>query len=147
MSKETKELSSKEYKAIGQALFEKIAQSGEIPSGAQLDYQSLDGNNHIGLLTIPGGKYTKEYVTGGFEAQLPFQICYKLAATGNSQMLKAEETVNDIADYLEENPDISLSGGREVFEIAMNSVTYRSKAEDDGSMVFVRNGTVKYEKI
>ena len=112
-----------------------------------MDYQSLDGINHISFITMPGGKYTKEYVTGGFEAQLPFQICYKLAATGNSQMLAAEKGVDGIADYLEENPDISLSGGREITEIVMNSVTYRSRAEDDGSMVFVRNGTVKYEKL
>ena len=112
-----------------------------------MDYQSLDGIKHISFITMPGGKYTKEYVTGGFEAQLPFQICYKLAATGNSQMLAAEKVVDGIADYLEENPDISLSGGREITEIVMNSVTYRSRAEDDGSMVFVRNGTVKYEKL
>ena len=132
MPEESKPLSSKEYDAIGQGLFEKISAFKNLPAGVKMDYQSLDGINHISFITMPGGKYTKEYVTGGFEAQLPFQICYKLAATGNSQMLAAEKVVDGIADYLEENPDISLSGGREITEIVMNSVTYRSRAEDDG---------------
>lgn len=144
---EVKLLSSKEYSAISQGLFEKISEYDGIPEGVVLDFQSLDGINHIGFMTIPGGKYTKEYVTGGFEAQMPFQICYKLMATGNAQMLKAEEIVNGIADYLEENPYMNLSDGRAVIEIAMNSVAYRSNAEEDGSMVFVRNGNVKYEKV
>lgn len=147
MTEEARPLSSKEYTAIGQAMFEKIGTYPGLPEGTKLDYQSLDGLNHIGFVTMPGGKYTKEYVAGGFEAQLPFQICYRLAATGNAQMLEAEKTVDGIADYLEGNPDMNLSDGREVIEITMNSVTYRSAADADGSMVFVRNGTVKYEKI
>lgn len=147
MAEEVKTLSSKEYDAIGQAMFEKISEYESLPSGVKLDYQSLDGTNHIGFLTMPGGKYTAQYVTGGFEAQLPFQICYKLMATGNQQYLNAETAMNDLADYLEENPGMSLSGGRSVTEIQMDSITYRSQADDDGSVVFVRNGIVKYEKL
>lgn len=147
MSEEIKPLSLKEYDALGRGLFEKISQCATLPTGVKLDYQSIEGINHIGFLTVPGGKYLKEYVTGGFEAQLPFQILYKTGATGNAQLLKAEELVNEIADYLEENPDMSLSDGREVVKISMDSVTYRSKTEEDGSKVFVRNGTVRYEKL
>lgn len=147
MSEEIKLLSSKEYDALGRGLFEKISQYTALPAEVKLDYQSIDGINHIGFLTVPGGKYTKEFVTGGFEAQLPFQILYQTGATGNAQLLKAEELVNGIADYLEENPDMNLSDGREVVKISMDSVTYRSKTEEDGSKIFVRNGTVKYEKL
>lgn len=147
MAEETNPLSSKEYDAISQGLFEKISQYSGLPSGLKFDYQSVDGINHIGFLTSPGGKYTKEFVTGGFEAQLPFQLLYKTGATGNAQLLKAEEVVNGIADYLEENSEMNLTEGREVIKILMDSITYRSKADEDGSMVFVRNGTVKYEKL
>lgn len=147
MAEETKPLSAKEYDAISQGLFEKISEYGELPKGAKLDYQSLDEINHIGFLTMPGGKYTKEYVTGGFEAQLPFQILYKAAPTGNSQYYNAEKLVNGIADYLEENPGMELSDGREIVKISMDSTTYRSNAGEDGSVVFVRNGVIKYEKV
>lgn len=147
LADEIKVLSSKEYDAIGQAMFEKISVYEKLPDKAKLDYQSLDGTNHIGFLTKPGGKYTAQYVTGGFEAQLPFQICYKLMATGNQQYLDAENVVNGLADYLEENSSMNLTGGRIVTEIQMDSITYRSQADADGSVVFVRNGIVKYEKL
>ena len=147
MADEAKALSSKEYDAIGQAMFEKISEYEKLPDKAKLDYQSLDGTNHIGFLTMPGGKYTAQYVTGGFEAQLPFQIRYKLVATGNQQNLDAENVVKGLADYLEENPDMNLTGGRNVTEIQMDSITYRSQAGEDGSVIFARNGIVKYEKL
>lgn len=146
MPEEIKPLSLKEYSAVSQGVFEKISEYNDLPDGVKLDYQSIGGINHVGFLTIPGGKYTKEYVTGGFEAQLPFQVIYKTAVTGNAQLLKAEELVNGIADYLEGNPGISLSDGRNVTKILMDSTTYRSQSNDDGSVVFVRNGTIKYEK-
>lgn len=139
-------LSSKEYSEIGSALFEMISQYTELPDGVVFDYQSLRGVNHIGFLTVPGGKYLKEDVTGGFEAQLPFQIVYKLSATGNAQMLDAETLMDNLADYISEKPYPSLTGGRIIYKITMNSTTYRSRAEDDGSFVYVRNGTVNYEK-
>ena len=147
MGEETKPLSSKEYSAIGQGLFEKISEYPDFPAGMILDYQSLNGINHIGFMTVPGGKYTAEYVTGGFEAQLPFRILYKLAPTRNEQFLNAESLINSLADYLEENPEINLTDGRTVTKIDMDSTTYRSEADADGSIVFVRNGTVKYEKL
>lgn len=147
MADETKPLSSKEYDAIGQGLFEKISEYPNLPAGVILDYQSLNGINHIGFMTVPGGKYTAEYVTGGFEAQLPFRIYYKVAPTRNEQYLDAEILLNGIADYLEENPEINLTDSRNVAEIVMDSTTYRSASEADGSAIFARNGTVKYEKL
>ena len=147
MAEETQPLSSKEYDAIGVGLLEKISEYAGLPKDIKIDYQSVDGINHIGFLTMPGGKYTSEFVTGGFEAQLPFRILYKIAATGNQQLLNAEEMVNGLSDYLEENPNINLTDGREIIKILMDSTTYRSQADEDGSVVFVRNGTVKYEKL
>lgn len=139
-------LSQEEYSEIGAALFEKISQYAQLPDGAKLDYQLLDGTNHIGFLTAPGGKYLSEDVVGGFTAQLPFQIVYKLSATGNKQMLGAEALMNNLADYLSEKPYPALTGGRIIYKITMDSTTYRSQADEDGSFVYVRSGTVNYEK-
>lgn len=146
-NEEINPLSSKEYDVIGWALFEAIAAYPNLPTSLELDYQSLDGTNHIGFFTTPGGKYTWEDVTGGFGAQLPFDIVYKLNASANGQLLKAEEFLNELADYLSEPPYPVLTGGRAVEKIIMNSVTYRTKAEDDGSVTFARSGVLKYEKV
>ncbi len=146
-NEEIKPLSGKEYESVGWSLFETISTYEALPSGVTLDYQSLDGTNHIGFFTVPGGKYTWEDVTGGFGAQLPFDIVYKLNASANGQLLTAEEFINKLADYLSEPPYPVLTGGRTVEKIIMNSVTYRTKAEDDGSVTFARSGVLKYEKV
>ncbi len=143
---EVKPLSTPEYDAIGAALFELISKYPELPKDVKLDYQSMDGINHIGFFTAPDGKYLFESVTGGFEAQLSFDITYKCSATSNSQRLKAEEFMNNIAEYLAQKPYPALTAGRTIEKITMNSTTYRSKAEEDGSVTYVRSGTLKYEK-
>jgi hypothetical protein len=140
-------LSSKEYDTIGWALFEMISQFDGLPSGVKLDYQKLDGVNHLGFYTSPGGKYLIEYVTGGFLAQLPFDIIYKFNATANGQLKNAEDFLNSLADYLQERPYPTLTDGREVEKITMNSTTYRTKADDDGSVQFARSGVLRYEKL
>jgi hypothetical protein len=140
-------LSSKEYDEVGLAIFERISQFDGLPDGVKLDYQKLDGTGRIGFYTSPGGKYIQEYVTGGFLAQLPFDLVYRFNATSNQQLLDAEKIMDKLADYLQERPYPSLTGGREVEEITMNSITYRTKAEDDGSVQFARSGVLRYEKI
>ena len=52
MPEESKPLSSKEYDAIGQGLFEKISAFKNLPAGVKMDYQSLDGINHISFITV-----------------------------------------------------------------------------------------------
>lgn len=145
-NEEVNPLSKKEYDAIGWALFETIAAYPNLPADVKLDYQSLDGTDHIGFFTSPGGKFLWEDVTGGFGAQLPFNVVYKFNATANGQLLKAEDVLNGIADYLQERPYPALTGGRTVEKIMMDSITYRTKAEDDGSVTFARSGVLKYEK-
>lgn len=140
-------LSSAEYETIGQALFEWIASYEGITDASRLDYQSLTGIGHIGFFTVPGGKYLHQDVIGGFTAQLPFQIAYKSANTkGNLNQFNAEKVVNDIAEYLENSEFPKLSGNREIYKLLMDSTTYKARSEDDGSDVYVRSGTVQYEK-
>ena len=132
-------LSGTEYRIIGKAMLERIQAYDGLPAGTVLDCQ-------IGFMTTPGGKYLRHDVDGGFEAQLPFQIAYMLAGTGNKEMLDAETLLDGLVDYLEARPYPSLTDGREVTKIDFDSTTYRSQANADGSLLFVRNGRVRYEK-
>lgn len=145
-NEEIKPLSGKEYDSVGWSLFEAISRYSNLPDGMTFDYQKLDGTNHIGFFTSPGGKYIWEDVTGGFGAQVPFNVAYKFNASSNGQLLKAEEFLNDLADYLSEPPYPALTGGRMVEKIIMDSTTYRTKADEDGSVTFARSGVLKYEK-
>jgi hypothetical protein len=147
MADEINQLSSKEYDAVGWALFNKINEFDGFPDGIKLDYQKLTTSNCIGFFTTPGGKYVQKYVTGGFLAQLPFDVFYKLNATNNEQLLKAEEVLNNLAEYLQERKFPTLTRDRVIEDITMNSITYRTQADDDGTVKYVRSGVLRYEKI
>lgn len=146
MSDNLEPLSGSEYRIIGKAMLERIQAYDGLPAGVALDYQAINGVNHIGFITTPGGKYLKRDIYGGFEAQLPFQVAYMLAGTGNKEMLDAETLLDGLTEFLEAKPWFSLTGGRDVTGVDFDSTTYRSRAADDGSLVFVRNGRVRYEK-
>lgn len=139
-------LSGTEYKIIGKAMMERIQAYSGLPTGIKLDYQAVNGVGHIGFITTPGGKYLFQDIYGGFEAQLPFQVAYKLAGTGNKEMLDAETLLDGLIEYLEKKPYPSLTDGRQVTKIDFDSTTYRSQANEDGSLIFVRSGRVRYEK-
>lgn len=147
MDNNAEPLLSAEYKAIGQGIFAKIADYDKLPYGVELDYQSCNGINHIGFTTTAGGKYLQKYVTGGFEAQLPFQIAYMIAPTNNGQNMDAEEFMDELAEYMQDAPFPELTGGREVEEIIMDSITYHNMVQENGAVIYVRTGILKYEKI
>ena len=139
-------LTQTEYNAIGKAILDMVASYPELPDGCIMDYQDMKGINHMGVITTPGGRYLSQDVTGGFEAQLPFDIVYCCAGESNRVQLSAEELLNSIADYLENMSYPALTGGRTILKIIMNSVTYRTSAAPDGSVSYKRSGNLRYEK-
>lgn len=140
-------LSNSEYKKVGAAVYDRVCDYPNLPANAVVDYQALNGIGHLGVMSVPGGKYRKRYITGGFEAEYPFQILYKTSPTENSLSFNAESLIDDLADWLEQRPYPTLTDDRVVERISMDSTTYISTADNDGSVVYVRSGVVTYEKI
>ena len=144
--KEIKPLSTSEYTKVGDAIFFTISSYPNLKEGMQVDYQDIKGTNRIGFFTSPGGKYLFENVLGGFTAQLPFDLIYKCIATSDGQRLEAEEFLNKLVEWLEEKPYPILTDGRTIEKITFDSTTYRTDADSDGSINFVRSGILRYEK-
>ena len=144
--KEIKPLSTSEYEKVGDAIFSSIVDYPELKEGMQVDYQDLKSTNCIGFFTSPGGKYLSENVIGGFTAQLPFDLVYKFTATADGQRIEAESFLNKLVDWMEQKPYPLLTDGRTIEKIIFNSTTYRTEADNDGSIKFVRSGIVRYEK-
>lgn len=145
MADELNNLTGAEYQIIGKAMAERMAGYEGLPAGTKIDYQAINGPGHIGFLNMPGGKYLHRDVYGGFDAQLPFQIGYMISGTGNSDMLSAETIIDGMAEYLSAKPYPVLTGGRIINLIDFDSTTYRSQAGNDGSIILVRSGSVRYE--
>jgi len=142
---ETSPLSGTEYSMVGPAVFNKLAEyKADIP--LHFDYQSMDGPGHVGFMTVPGGKYLSRDICGGFVAQLPFQIMYETTATTNKELLQAEATISEIAEYIETKPYPELDGGREITKIQADGIPYRAQAENSGTVMFLQTGTIIYEK-
>lgn len=144
--KELKPLSITEYNSVGDAIFSTISNYPNLKEGMQADYQDIKGANRIGFFTSPGGKYLFENVIGGFRAQLPFDIVYKFSATSDAQRKAAEDFLNELVDWLSQKPYPALTEGRTIERITFDSTTYRTEADNDGSVNYVRSGILIYEK-
>ncbi len=151
MPEEIKErLSKTEYDKVGEMLLELIAECPYIPADLKgktggIQYQSMGTDKCIGILTLPGAKYVKKYVSGSFVAQVSFQIAYKSSPTNNKGRIDAQAVVDNIMEDIEKLP--SLSGGRKITKItASSSFATVDEVSGDKQTVFVANAEMRYEK-
>lgn len=148
MSEQVELLSKTEYNTIGEMLLNLIAKCPFIPEGLTLQYQSIKTDESIAVFTLPGAKYLKWDITGGFIAQINFQIAYKSFPTGNGARIKSQSVVDNIMNWLEKVDELPfLSDDRKVTEIiASNSVAYTDDKGDDKSITFAADAVMKYKK-
>lgn len=153
MPEEIKErLSKTEYDKVGEMLLELIAECPYVPKDLKdkaggIQYQSMGTEKCIGILTLPGAKYVKKNVLGGFTARVNFQIAYKGSPTSNKQRIDAQAVVDNIMDWLEDIQNLPrLSGGRVITKItASSSFATVDEVSNDKSTVFVADATMEYE--
>ena len=145
--KEYSRLSLAEYDLIGKALFELLAECPELPEGVPLKYQMKEKGESISFLTF-GSREIKKYVSGGFVAQVDFQIAYKSFPTSNGLRMEAQALVDKIMQWLEGLKDYPLlTNGRKITEIkASNSMPYTDSADKDGNVVFAADAIMEYQK-
>ena len=144
-------LSKKEYDAIGTMLLELIEKCPYIPERLKktgIKYQRIESGESIGIFTLPGARYLKQYVNGNYEAQISFQVAYKSSPTGNSEYVERQAVVDNIMTWLEEVEDLpALTGGRQIESIeASNSAAYKDETGSDNSVTFAADATMKYFK-
>ena len=153
MSEEIKEqLTKQEYDKVGEMLLELIKACPEVPKDLKdkeegILYQSMSTGRCLGIITLPGAKYVKKNVLGGFTAQAGFRVAYKSLPTTNQQRIDAQNTVDQIMGWLEDVKGLpGLTGNRTVTKITASS-SFASKDEvgDDKSVVFVADAVMEYE--
>lgn len=153
MSEEIKEqLSKVEYDKVGEMLLELVKACPKVPEDLKkkeegILYQSMSTNRCIGILTLPGAKYVKKNVLGGFTAQVNFQIAYKSLPKSNNQRIDAQNTVDQIMGWLEDIKNLpKLTGSRTITKItASSSFPTVDNVTNDKSTVFVSDAVIEYE--
>ncbi len=141
-------LNLSECNIIGKVLFELIKQCPHIPQGLSLKYQDTGKGESISVFTLPGAKYLRWDITGGFTAQVNFQVAYKSYPTTDGQRMESQGIVDNIMGWLEEIEQLpALSDDRKITKItASNSIPCVEKAGNDKSIVFVADAVMEYRK-
>lgn len=148
MSENVELLSNAEYTEVCKALFELLFKCPHIPEGLIPQYQSIGEKESIGLFTLPGSKYLGWDISGGFTAQVNFQVAYKSFPTTNAQRLESQSTTDDIMAWLEKVENLPvLTDKRKITKItASNSVPYVDAGGEDKSVTFAANAVMEYRK-
>lgn len=64
----------------------------------------------MAMSLIQGAYKTRQYITGGYEAECQFKVIYRLQATDNNSRLTADEVLNNFADWAVAREDKPIFG-------------------------------------
>jgi hypothetical protein len=150
MREKVETLEKKEYNTVGEMIVNIVSQCPTITESETkipIKYQYADTGVCLSIYTLPGAKYLKKNVMGGFTAQVKFQIAYKGFGTSNGKIIDAQAFIDSIMDWLEDVKELpALSNGRTITSItATNSVPYKDETGSDNSIVFAADATMEYE--
>lgn len=97
---EQNQLGSVEESQIRKAVFELFKSCPFIPESVSKRYGDMEKNS-IGMFSRQGsGQYLKQYISGSYEAQLPFSLLYRAKPTTSGTIINAEELLESIAQWL-----------------------------------------------
>lgn len=133
---------------IEEMIIELISKYPSLPfkaSSKTISWQGLGTSDGIGLITLSGAVYIKQYISGGFTAQMPFRIEYQTRPTTTKARLDAQKFVEDLSIWLEQcdatfKEDITLN------KIERDTPVIKNRAYTDGSEVYSCTMNIKYSK-
>lgn len=98
----------------------------------------------MSLTTIQGAYKTAQYIDGSYEAQYQFGVLYRSLPTGSEERLDAENALNDLGEWAEENwPE--LGEGKTVTTVQRTSSASLLARYDDNVEDYQILMTMEYE--
>lgn len=149
MEEEKATLSIEEQQSISEAILRIVASYTDFPKAVtqkKILLDDLKDAESIGIFLTSGAVVLKKYISGSFEAQVPFIICYKCTPTTNAAVISKREVLDGLGQWMEEMEYPSLSDGRKIKSINRTTTTVLSGKTEDGASVFQFGGTLKYFK-
>ena len=97
-------VSADEEQDIGRKLLIFLNGCPSIPASAgRLNFEFLPESPGIMLSSIQAAFKTRQYITGGYEAQYQFKLVYRTYPNDNDSRLSADETLKEIGVWAERN--------------------------------------------
>lgn len=143
-------LSATEYDIIEKALWELVKQypKEQIDPDVTAQYDELGADVSLAVFTLPGGKYKKWDIVGGFTAEISFRVAYKSNPKTSPQRINAQAFVGRVMRWLENTTDLPLlTDNRKITKItASNTLPYKDETGNDKSTVYAADAVMEYYK-
>ncbi len=142
-------LSATEYDIIEKALWELVKQYPSEPGDPDVtaQYDELDAGVSLAVL-VDGGRYTKKYVSGSFNAEVYFRLAYKSNPKTSPQRINSQAFVGKVMKWLESTDNLPLlTDNRTITRItATNAVPYKDETGQDKSIIYAAAAVMEYFK-
>jgi len=70
----------------------------------KVDFEFLGKTSGLCVSTVQTAYKTRQYINGGYQAQYEFQLVYRLIASNANERLDADEALNAMGEWAENNP-------------------------------------------
>lgn len=147
MQEKQEKLNIGEQEGIAEAVLRLVAAYPNYPSAITQKKISLDDlkdAESIGIFPTSGAVILKRYISGAFEAQFPFNVCYKCRPTDNAAAVAKRNVLEGLCKWLESTDYPELSDGRMIQSIQRTSTAVLAGKTEDGSSVFQCSVNLKY---
>lgn len=149
MAEEKAGLSIEEQESIAEAVLRIVAKYPDFPrsiTSKKIFLDNLSDAESIGIFLTAGAVVLKKYISGSFEAQVPFTVDYKCTPTTNAAVIAKREVLDGLGKWMENMEYPMLTGGRKIQSIGRTTTTVLAGKTQDGASVFRFSGTLKYFK-
>ncbi len=145
---EQEKLTIKDAESAGKGLLALVMAYPEYPRGFKADnanvrWSSINEGRSIGVFPLQGAVYLKKYISGSYEAQMPFQIQYKCSPTTNKASLDAQDMLNNLAAWMEESGIEFADPHLTMESIARTSLVFGG-GQNEKTAIYAVNMQLKY---
>lgn len=149
MADEREKLSIAEQESIATAVLALVKSYPDFPktiAAKNVHLDDLKDSVCIGIFPTSGAVVTKKYITGSFEAQFPFQVCYKCNPTSDQSKIAARDVMENLAKWIENVKFQEIADGTKIQSIQRTTTVALVGKTEDGNSVFQCSFTLKYRK-
>lgn len=148
MPEDAERLTVKDAESAQKAILELILKYPNYPktfkaSNATIKWNNIETTTSIGIFSLQGAKYLKKYISGSYRAQMPFQVVSRSSPTANRDSIAAQELVDSIGAWLEEN-GISFKDEHMQFELINRTSPAFLLNQNDKVVDYAINVQLKY---
>ena len=139
-------VSAEENAAISRAVLAWLNSYEEKPWN-KIDFEYLGKSSGCCVSVVQAAYKTRQYITGGYQAQYQFQIVSRLIADNVNLRLKADEDLNTIGAWAEVDDGLTLPAGCIIRKVKRDTASALMARYDNNSEDHSISMTLTYEVI